>query len=686
MDTPRYEICTASAIHIPTELRKQKRWLRWQLVVADDGKPTKKPDCSTREFDRFREFEAEVPAPFERGFATTGDVVLPDGYHLLALDLDACRFPGTNRIVSWAADILSTLNSYAEATPSGTGLRVWVAVRSVPRSVRSKVRIKEAAPPGVDKKPELQIFGLGPAGYVTVSGAALAEYRTIARVESLDWLVDLYSMRMTESEASTVMPVGTGPEPEMLDVLEYVAGQPDGSALIAANWASVVGEESSASEAYYRLCVLALEAARGHGKVAVDFLLHYTAWGQGQVDGSRDPQRYTRRAWVEKELTRIAGKQSAPAADVFTPVTAEELALLDGPKEVPVAGGSLLMPAFEALASCAAQQFLVDGVLPRTGIAQIYGDPGCGKTPMALSLAIKVASGAKTWFGHDIDVSGPVVYIIGEDRNGILNRIKAECRRADLDPQRDLGTNLLVSNRPGNLCDSADMKVWAQSIVKAAPGVKLIVIDTQARNFGDGDENSTQDMNRFVNNVAELARVLECLVLLVHHTGHAEKGRGRGSSAMIGALDAALEVKRTEMRVTAVSKKEKNWAKPEDLVGSLDPVTVGINHKGVPITAITLDDTRPPEVDMDVEVADQEDEKLLRAFVAHVSGISDRDEVAVAVLAGELRASTSRVYKIIKRAIADGLVRQERGRGRGKHLYSVTQAGTKFLQPKGDDE
>lgn len=682
MDTPRYEICDPNAIHIPTELRSLRRWIRWQLVVAGE-KITKKPDCSTRDESRFRTFEPVVPEPFGRGFATTGDVVLRDGYHLLALDLDACRHPNSDRIEPWAADIVGTLNSYAEATPSGSGLRVWVAVRKRPAGVKSKVRIMHPAPAGVNKKPELQIFGLGPAGYVTVSGAVLADYRTIARVENLDWLIDLYSMRSAEASESMELPVGEGGVPDLLEVMEYVAGEPGGTDLINANWESVV-RDGSASEAYFILCQLALDGARGHGAVAVDFLLDCTAWGSGQVDGSRDPQRYARRSWVEKEVGRIAAKRTPPATSVFTPVTDEELAAIStAPEEAPPAIGSLLTPAYEALAGCQAQQFVVDGVLPKTGLAQLYGDPGCGKTPLALSLAIHVASGAKTWFGRDIDTHGPVVYIIGEDRNGILNRIKAECIRMKLDPQRDLGRNLLVSNRPGNLCDYADLKIWAKSIHQAAPGVAMIVIDTQARNFGDGDENSTQDMNRFVNNVAELARILNCLVLSVHHTGHAEKGRGRGSSAMLGALDVAIEVKRTEMRVVASSKKEKNWAKPDDLVGSLDPVTVGVNHKGVPVTAITLDDTPPPEVDVDVEVDD--DTRLQAALIAKLVDI-DGEEVRAVALATALRCDRTRVYRLLEKSIASKLVTRSDGSGRGLHCYDVTRAGQQWLANYGADD
>lgn len=66
---------------------------------------------------------------------------------------------------------------------------------------------------------------------------------------------------------------------------------------------------------------------------------------------------------------------------------------------------------------------------------------------------------------------------------------------------------------------------------------QLIVVDTLARNFGEGDENNTADMNAFVAAMDDLrSRYPGSTVLVVHHTGHAEKGRSRGSMAFKGAL------------------------------------------------------------------------------------------------------------------------------------------------------
>ena len=57
----------------------------------------------------------------------------------------------------------------------------------------------------------------------------------------------------------------------------------------------------------------------------------------------------------------------------------------------------------------------------------------------------------------------------------------------------------------------------------------LIVVDTLARNFRGGDENQTADLNQFVAMMDDLkARYASCTILIVHHTGHGDKQRGRG--------------------------------------------------------------------------------------------------------------------------------------------------------------
>jgi hypothetical protein len=91
----------------------------------------------------------------------------------------------------------------------------------------------------------------------------------------------------------------------------------------------------------------------------------------------------------------------------------------------------------------------------------------------------------------------------------------------------------------------------------------LIVLDTMARCFGAGDENSTKDMNAFIAGCDKLRRAFPgCTVLVVHHCGW-EGTRPRGARAWEGALDTATKMERGEGNCAFLSvTKQKEFAKP----------------------------------------------------------------------------------------------------------------------------
>ncbi len=109
-------------------------WVSWQTERPDGRKPTKVPygpngkasadDPST--WCTRAEAEAtahRLPKPFGTGgvgleFAGDGN-----GLHLGGVDLDTCRDPATGAVAPWAAEMVARLGTYAEISPSGTGLK-----------------------------------------------------------------------------------------------------------------------------------------------------------------------------------------------------------------------------------------------------------------------------------------------------------------------------------------------------------------------------------------------------------------------------------------------------------------------------------------------------------------------------------------------------------------------------------
>lgn len=658
---------------IPRALQQLDRWCRWQLETPPGGKPTKRPLGSVRgRLLTFEQARAVAPVTNEAGlgFAFTGGVKLPTGEAIFALDLDGCVTPeGT--IEGWAQEIVDAHDrSYTEVTPSGTGLRVWIAVRRPPKSLaRTKVDVPFAAPPGVTKKPNVQVFGLPLAQYVTVTGEHLELSRPQMRiVENLDWLIERFELGESD-DAPGQLPDGTGAVPSLAEVDRAVrAAAPQ---LVDGDWKPTVASrrDGSASEAYFVLVQHVLRASRGYGAVAVAFLLERTAWGRGEIEDSKDANRYTRETWVRNEVARVAGKKApAPAADVFDDGF-EMPQLMSERRPAPAADSDLLfrdLPDF--LQGEDDAEFLVYNVLPAEGLAQFYGDPSSGKTPFVLSLAVHVAAGLPSWFGHKVDRHGTVVYMVGEGRQGLRKRLRAEARLHGLEPEK---IDLRATKRPGRLTDEDDVARWIAAIEAAAPqGIALLVVDTQNANFGAGNENATEDMTLFVQHLKALSARLRCLVALTHHKGHGDKERGRGNTALWGALDADFDVTRREHVVQAAPRKCKDWEAQEPLVGVLQVVEVRRDAEDRPVTAVCLR-TAPPDADEVFEAAAfDEDEQLRRVFVLVAALVQTEPETPVpasriaSVLGVPEKVARARLQRLeeLGAIAADGKVNSSKGR------------------------
>ncbi len=216
-------------------------------------------------------------------------------------------------------------------------------------------------------------------------------------------------------------------------------------------------------------------------------------------------------------------------------------------------------------------EFLVDGLIETDTLGLIFGDPGCGKSFLAVDIALSVATG--TPFHGRPTRKGAVFFIAGEGHNGLARRFAAWSKARDIPLH---GVPLFKSQRAAQFLDGAS----AQAVSDAVAGLAtqhgqpaLIVIDTLARNFGAGDENNTADMSEFVVAVDDLkARFPGCAVLIVHHSGHAEKQRARGAMALKGALDCEFRVEKDGPAMKLVNTKMKDAEPPQDIHFRFEPV------------------------------------------------------------------------------------------------------------------
>jgi hypothetical protein len=251
---------------VPDELRAQRRWLLWRRVVRDsDGKATKVPvddagaPVDVTDANIWRSFPEAVGAlgrARECGLADGLGVVL--GNRLAGVDLDNVRDPATGALTAVAENIVRTLDSYTEISPSSTGNHVLVWA-SLPNGCRHRAPL-----PGGG---HVEVYDHG--RYFTFTGRRLPNTppRIEERTEVLARLCVQWGLLSPPTASATAtMPMDTtgdtdAGEPD-LDVL-LVERERKVNKYFAALWSGDVSGYPSASEADLALCVRLLQLVGG---------------------------------------------------------------------------------------------------------------------------------------------------------------------------------------------------------------------------------------------------------------------------------------------------------------------------------------------------------------------------------------------------------------------------------------
>jgi len=243
--------------------------------------------------------------------------------------------------------------------------------------------------------------------------------------------------------------------------------------------------------------------------------------------------------------------------------------------------------SIDQLADLPPVEWILDGYLPRVGMSAMFAPPGAFKSFIALDMALSIAYGMP-WHGFPTQ-QRKVLYVLGEGKHGFATRALAWIQHRADGVRTDQFHVLPV---PVNFMDPRNVDLLMEKIELHLGGVGFNVIDTLARNFGPGDENSTKDMNAYI---AGSTRLMErgCHVMHVHHSGKDESKDERGSSAFRAALDTAIKLDREPgsdtVRVIVRKQKDGPEASPITLTMALaelvHPVTGEILQSRVPTHA-----------------------------------------------------------------------------------------------------
>lgn len=268
--------------------------------------------------------------------------------------------------------------------------------------------------------------------------------------------------------------------------------------------------------------------------------------------------------------------------------------------------------------------WLVEDWLARDSLAGLVGPSGSCKTFVAIDWACCVAT-ATRWLGNAA-APGAVFMLAGEGRNGLRKRIEGWSKHRQVPIE---GAPLYLASQLPRIDQITTTAIIdeVEALAKAS-GVPpaLVVIDTVARAIS-GDENSSEHMGLLVQCADWIReRFPGCTVLLVHHTGHGDASRARGSSAFYAALDSealAKPLKSGDVQLHA--SKCKDWAPPSPLQLRRQSVPVTVPGLDKPTSTLVMEATEMESIAD--RIAKQNEITRLKAEGKSIRAIADETGV-----------------------------------------------------------
>lgn len=386
---------TLQADRIPPELRRLPRWLGWRSVERlGKPKPAKVPVSPATGRP------ARVNDPRSAGsFAAAhelyragrcdgvGFLLVPaDG--IVGIDLDGCRDPETGRLESWAEAIVTALDSYAEVSPSGTGVRVFARGR--------------LAADGRCRQGRIELYDRG--RFLTVTGHVLPGVPVTledrpAEVASLQQSLGPRQPAVTTAPTARITP--SRPDAEVLAKARAAANGTKVGRLLDGDWS----EYPSRSEADLALCSALLYWTDGNEEWA-DRLFRSTGLMRPKWDHRRGDTTYGQRT-LRTSLAALHNADSPPGCDAHPGQSAEsqDLCLLypllrrspDPGENDPLPGAALQLAAYRPdwdrlLIACGGESAAVVAA-----VGDALGRPRGGRFYLSAVLAGRLVGAGRTW-------------------------------------------------------------------------------------------------------------------------------------------------------------------------------------------------------------------------------------------------------------------------------------------------
>jgi hypothetical protein len=214
-----------------------------------------------------------------------------------------------------------------------------------------------------------------------------------------------------------------------------------------------------------------------------------------------------------------------------------------------------------------------------------FGQPGAGKSTIAIDLACHVASG-KAWMGRRV-FTGAVLYVAAERLAVVLRRMAAFRKYHD-----EVDIPLAVIGGPADLRkgpDHANLIIEYANRLENEFGhpVRLIIIETVNRVLAGGNENDSADMGSLLNTLSLIQEATGAHILTVHHTPIKEK-RLRGHSSLLGMCDTTVLVEKAGSGYTAKIEKSNDGPSGEPVGWTVESIELYRDPETDEITCVPV--------------------------------------------------------------------------------------------------
>lgn len=597
---------------IPDALKVMRRWAPWRAVFNPKrGKFDKLPKSavhpeigiSTAAPEKWFSHDEALTAYIKGKHMLSGICFVMTGIEgVIGIDLDNC-LSADGVVAPWAQEVIRAANSYTEISPSGRGLRIFV------------LGLADGGD-WTNNEVGIEVYVGSTPRHLTVSGRVLPGAPTKIAPVTTGFLAGL---RGTYGRASTAAQLAKKDLPPMPDVLDEAQTLPlaeiemppavrdfltDGDTTgdrSRALHSAAVSLLSAGLEMQQLLSVLvhshpAMEVALDHRRQDYDRALAYL-WEHHCVKALPKARP---RALTQADFDDLSENLDVPVdteddglvaetgdvSDDFDDVSEGAPAAKPAAPPKPVQHKFKIFSANDYAKRKQRLSWFIKGVVPKAELAAVFGASGSGKTFITLDMACRIALGL-AWFGIQCQ-QAKVLYVAAEGSLGMQDRLQAWCKHNNVNLD-DLFEKLYILGDQPNLTEKGEVKALLASIRGQCPGgVDLVVMDTMAQVTPGANENSGEDMGRFLGFCKAIGRALRATVALVGHSGK-DAGKGlRGWSGVKGALDAECEVIRTnDFRALIVTKLKDGRGEGKEYRFTLPEVQVDLDFDDLDNLAVS---------------------------------------------------------------------------------------------------